>query len=262
MFKINGQTIRIEKYPNGEARFPVGLNGTNVTWAYDGDHEIVHLAMLADRLRESGHNSVHLTIAYLPYSRMDRAPGGHVFTLRSVARIINSLGFASIEIIDPHSDVALVLIDNSVGEYYAPSLAHGHDYDYVVFPDAGAEKRYGGLHSGTKGTLIGNKHRNFETGRITKMHILRSDGAVMGHGSANGSSAVIIDDLCSYGGTFVLAAKELRYMGIEDITLCVTHLEDSVYTGELFDHVDAVRAYDTLHAESQHPQVKIVRKFR
>lgn len=261
MFKVNGCTLQIDKYPNGESLFGPIPWGDHLEWAYDGEHEIAQLAFLGSHLADRVHEP-RLRIAYLPYSRMDRTPNGEVFALKYLANIINSIGFSSVEIVDPHSDVCLALIDRSHGTYIAPSLVSGPLYDYIVFPDAGAEKRYTDKRFSPTETLIGNKHRDFETGKIKSLRLLRADGVMMGNDSAKGQSAVIVDDLCSYGGTFIHCAKALHTMGIVDITLCVTHLENSVYEGQLLDHVDRVIAWDTLQSVSQHPLVTIKRRFR
>ena len=44
---------------------------------------------------------------------------------------------------------------------------------------------------------------------------------------------LIVDDICSYGGTFLQAAKALKKKGVENIDLYVTHCERSVYKGEM-----------------------------
>jgi phosphoribosylpyrophosphate synthetase len=43
----------------------------------------------------------------------------------------------------------------------------------------------------------------------------------------------ILDDLCSYGNTFIMGFKELKKLGAGYIVLVVAHAEFSIYNGEL-----------------------------
>ena len=118
-------------------------------------------------------------------------------------------------------------------------------------PDAGAAKKYGEA-EGINNPIIGNKHRN-EEGRITSYELLNF---------VEGTKKVIIrDDICSYGGTFVAAAKELRKRGVEEIILVVTHCENNILKGEVFDYIDRVFTTDSILTVS-HPKITIARKFR
>ena len=54
---------------------------------------------------------------------------------------------------------------------------------------------------------------------------------------------LIVDDICSHGGTFFHAAKALKAAGAESVSLYVTNLERTVILGEmantdgLVDHI-------------------------
>ena len=60
------------------------------------------------------------------------------------------------------------------------------------------------------------------------------------------NQAIIVDDLCSRGGTFINISQECAAIGIEKVSLIVTHLESNVYTGQIFDHVETVFTTDAL----------------
>ena len=49
----------------------------------------------------------------------------------------------------------------------------------------------------------------------------------------NGKDVLIIDDICSRGGTFFYAAKALKEAGAKNIYLYVTHCENTILEGEL-----------------------------
>jgi ribose-phosphate pyrophosphokinase len=99
------------------------------------------------------------------------------------------------------------------------------DIDYVVFPDATANKRYGNVKIPNQ--LTGIKHRNFETGKIESLELA---GKIKG----KGFKALLIDDLSSYGGTFLMTAEKLKELGASEIYLLVGHCEDSIFEGNVF----------------------------
>ena len=51
--------------------------------------------------------------------------------------------------------------------------------------------------------------------------------------SVKGRNILIVDDICSRGGTFFYAAKALKELGAKKIYLYVTHCEKTILEGEL-----------------------------
>ena len=70
------------------------------------------------------------------------------------------------------------------------------------------------------------KKRDWKTGDILGLDIINPENIV-------GKDVLIVDDICSRGGTFLHSAKALRAAGAKSVSLYVTHLEDTVTTGEL-----------------------------
>jgi ribose-phosphate pyrophosphokinase len=144
------------------------------------------------------------------------------------------MGFLRVKIIEPHSSMCVALTENSeeilFGYYiFLKSLIDINfdpEKDYICFPDEGAQKRYSDIFSDYK-QCVGYKKRNFKTGRIEKLDIL---GVDVGDTNFN---AVIVDDLCSYGGTFMLSAGKLKDVGANNISLIVTHCEESILKGDI-----------------------------
>lgn len=240
MIKINGIPLEFSLFPNGETKMNEGqikqtltLSYCNVSLKYENDSDFTKLMFVKFYLDTLGIRP-HLTISYMPYSRMDRTNNGSAFTLKYIAKFINSLGFYKVLIFEPHSDVTPALINNcttifpsiEILKKVKKEISFNEDMDVIYFPDSGAEKRYGSLVK-AKNSLVGFKHRSFETGKITSLR-------VFGSVPQQGFKAVMIDDLCSYGGTFILGAKELRALGASEIYLVVTHCENSIYSGDIF----------------------------
>ena len=60
---------------------------------------------------------------------------------------------------------------------------------------------------------------------------------------------------------FVSAAKELRKRGVEHITLVVSHCENNILKGEVFDYIDEVFTTDSICTVS-HPKLIVTKKYR
>lgn len=256
MIKVNGQEIEFTKFPNGETNmnhlsFPDLEEGyaTSIEFKYVQDGDLIRLMFVREYIREHGigEHPVYLTVYYMPYSRMDRSVDNSPFTLEYVANFINSLGFDLVKINEPHSDVALDLVWNSSQRLITKELLpkvlkeinFDLDRDYILFPDEGSKLRYESV--GVPNLLIGEKKRNFDTGRIESLDIA-------GDVKEGVKKALIVDDLCSYGGTFCRSADKLREMGFEEVYLLVAHSENSIFEGNLFNHVDKVFTTDSILA--------------
>ena len=97
---------------------------------------------------------------------------------------------------------------------------------WFVFPDKGAAKRYNA--DDYPNVIICEKVRDFATGKIQqiKAHVEKQTTAVK-----QDSPIIIIDDLCSYGGTFVGAIKAIESdlkIKSKNNWLIVTHAEANV----------------------------------
>lgn len=112
MFSDN--TSQVWKLPDGI------LNNSNyavVEWEFEHEGEFMHLAQLKDLL-DKHHLSVDLYLKYLPYARQDKDVDNYqTFALISFSRLLNFLSFNKIIIVDPHSEKALDLIENSEAIY-------------------------------------------------------------------------------------------------------------------------------------------------
>lgn len=256
MILINGEEVVFEKFPNNELRLVydnlTDLDETGyISFKYEDDSDLIKLYMLAHYLDENYTNftdDYQLIIYYMPYSRMDRSENESPFTLRYVSKLINSLNFGEVYIVEPHSNVTPALVDNSKSLYVNEVLVKevieilGLDMnsDYIMYPDTGASSRYKSFTY--PNVIIGNKQRDFSTGEIKGLQLI-SDF------ETDCKRVLIVDDLSSYGGTFVHSAKKLREQGFEEVYLLVAHAENSIFKGELFNHVDKVFTTDSILTE-------------
>lgn len=267
MIYINNEPFGDKSFPNGETIFDMAhCHGKNtVTMIYESDSDIFKLIMAKKYLDEqSKYNKVNygrpdiivtLTIAYMPYSRMDRQMPSMVFSLKYVADIINSLNFDSVTILTPHSNVTPALINN-VRTIYDIGVDEAYKYsspDYVFYPDNGAYKSFG-EHLKYTNCFYGNKKRELLTGKIEKYELVNAP-------DINGKNILIIDDLCVKGGTFILAAQALKMAGAAKVDLFVTHLEKAVYEGILLttDWIDHIYTVNTLEIPIENDKITEIR---
>jgi len=252
MIKVNRQEVKFDTFPNGETMLvkdsiKCAVNRQTILFKYTNDADLIKLMFVKRYFDQMLYDDVILYITYMPYSRMDRSENYSPFTLKYVTDFINGLNFSAIVVVEPHSDVTTALLDRAIAKYINFDLVEkvkeevgfDSDNDYLVFPDAGASKRYSKMKA--KNVLVGHKNRDFETGKITSLRLVGESLP-----ASTGRKAIIVDDLSSYGGTFVRTSEELRKIGFDEVYLLVAHAENSMLEGKLFDNVDKVFTTDSL----------------
>ena len=200
-----------------------------VEWLYEGDSELFTLICVKRHIdRHFSTRMVVLDMPYIPHARMDRVKSDEdVFTLKYFAEVINSLNFNIVWVRDAHSNVSLALIDNVIDtgvEAYIRKAAELAGADAMFYPDEGAMKRYSD--NSEKPYAFGMKKRDWKTGQILGLDIVNAENIV-------GKDVLIVDDICSRGGTFYHSAKALKAAGAKSVSLYVTHLEETVLDGDL-----------------------------
>ena len=238
-----------------------------LTWMYSGDQEMAELLFTVKHLKALG-KRVNLLMPYIPNDRMDRVHNKNteVFTLKYFCEFVNNLNIDRVLVFDPHSDVSTALLDRA--EVISPKGAIRYtvalsEPEIVYFPDAGAMKRYGGIIKEIWGNCklsvaYGNKVRDWDTGEIKGLEII---GEI-----PKGAKVLMIDDICSYGGTMYYSAKKLKELGAGDIEMYVSHCENSIIDpekGKIFREDGLInRVYTTDSILTvEHPKIKLVREF-
>lgn len=215
MITLNGKEVLPTRFPDRTTQVwkldnIYGVSRNVVTWWFEQEAELIHLGQLERLLPQNG----VLYIPYLPYARQDKkANNQSTFALSVFAQFLNTMYWQQVYVFDPHSDEASNAIENMIA--IPPDLSFVNKYKTVIFPDAGAAKRYklAVLAAGFDGRIIiGNKVRDQATGYITSYEV---DREPMGQ-------CVVIDDLCDGGATFNILAKSLG-IGRERLTLYVSH---------------------------------------
>ena len=266
MIKLNGNIIEQKTFPDGTSsiRIPTSMmNFANtITWLYDDDSEMMRIIYIVNHLRENGYEHINLVLPYIPNARMDRVKyEDEVFTLKYFANIINSLNFNNVFTLDAHSNVSLALIDRvknaspfeNVNKVLASEMIGDKKNLVFYFPDEGAMKRYGSISELLSIPYVfGMKRRDWRTGKIEGIDVLGATDEL------EGKSVLIVDDICSKGGTFYYSAMALKALGVADIYLYVSHLENSVHDGEMIESglIKQIFTTDSIYREcDKHPDM-------
>lgn len=247
MIFIGEHIIETKHFPDGtplikldpmDIQCDFGSNGgmTIINWFYESMDELFTLQCLVGYLRDNCFETICLYMPYLPNARQDRVKNEEdVFTFKYFCQIINSLNFKWVHILDAHSSVGPALIDRVINEspktilltvFTKLNTIEKLDMDNLItfYPDEGAMKRYSQLIESPY--AFGVKRRNWEDGKITGLDVITSE-------PLEGKDVLIIDDICSRGGTFYHSAKKLKEMGVNKIYLYITHCENTILEGEL-----------------------------
>lgn len=194
----------------------------NIRWEFEYEGEFLHLTQLYLLLRNQigQFSSINLELPYLPYGRQDKEITNETtFALRAFALLLNHLKFNRVTILDPHSELALKYIYNSVAVYPKDALKEAilnTTTTLACYPDKGAVSKYKDIYEQEIGNafIYGEKVRDQLTGNITHYEVI---------GDCKGMSVLIVDDICDGGMTFKILAKDLLAKGATEVNLFVTH---------------------------------------
>lgn len=252
MILLNGFKIEQGKFPDGTLlmKFDREFDFNNVImWKYESDAEMFAVMCLVNHIRDHKEDAyIELVLPYVPNARQDRVKSDEdIFTLKYFCQFINSLKFNKVRVQDVHSNVSLALLDrvHDYGINYplhkaltkivfaetGSAMQEDRDECYenlvVFFPDEGAMKRYSSEITEFP-IAFGIKNRDWKTGQIKGLNLMNGE-------AVKGKNVLIIDDICSRGGTFYHSAKALKEAGAANIYLYITHCENTIHEGELLN---------------------------
>lgn len=250
MITVNNLAVDKTRFPDGTYLLhQTPCDEAEIKWIYEADEEVFQLYALTRHLRERGAKKLSLNLPFLPNARMDRVKReDEVFTLKYFCELINALRFDKVSVWDVHSNVGAALIDRL--SVISPQKALERVIDkigsqniVIYFPDEGAHKRYADMLPGLP-LCYGRKKRDWESGKIQGLEIEK--GGV----DLRGKRVLMVDDICSYGGTFYYSAIALIEEGASEIYSFATHTENSLLAEkskyrQLLETAEVVRHYTT-----------------
>ena len=121
----------------------------------------------------------------------------------------------------------------------------------MFYPDEGAMKRYSS--SFIMPYAFGLKDRDWSTGVIKGLKLVNEE-------LVKDKDVLIVDDICSKGGTFYHSAKALKEAGADNIYLYVTHCENTIFEGELLksDLIKHIYTTDSIFT-NEHEKITVLK---
>lgn len=266
MIKICGVQIESGHFPDGTTNLCLqpeiyeelsACKEGVIDWRMENTEEIVLLQFIVNHLHDKGYRNLTLHMPYVPFGRQDKARReDEILLLKYFSEIINSLKFTKVTVYDPHSTVTQNLIDRleiktpmRLVERVYKTITHTENTaPLLFFPDEGSRKRYESISK--QQYCLGSKHRDLNTADIDSYDIYGNVQAI------NGNPILIVDDICSAGGTFYMCATELKKLGAGNIYLWVTHCEDNIWRGQLLGS-DYIKRIYTTNSLIRRPHIKI-----
>jgi len=221
---------KINKFPDGQQSVDLAgffniTDDIRIATRLNSFLDLEILICATKALRNITTKPIHLYVPYFLGSRSDRkfGLGGVNYLKEVICPIINSLDFATVEVLDPHSDVleaclnnyvkhsnfylakqALTQIDNK--GYYGTNGAKNSVC--LVSPDAGAYKKVFDVAQkfNIDNVATATKVRDLKTGQILHTEVPNLPVST----TDEELKYVIIDDICDGGRTFIELAKAIQ----------------------------------------------------
>ena len=268
MLYLNDNEVKFIILPNQEKRLDLPLEFINnlheniVLWTYETDASIFEL-LLFDEVMAKLEHRYKLVIGYMPYSRMDRVHEANTaFSLKVIVQLLSEQTSALEEVfvLDPHSPETLNKfkefgmkvqeIDYSLADEVMEFANVNLDKTWIVFPDKGAANRYD--YYKYPNVIICEKTRNFATGAIESVKVETSSNTFITKEIK--PNLIVIDDLCSYGGTFIKVLEAIEKhpdINFDEAWLIVTHAEKAMEEGKILEKYDKVFCTDSISVPAE-----------
>ena len=219
--------VLIETFPDGEIGVQIleNVRGKDVfvlqSPARHPNHFLMELLILVDALKRASARSIVAVIPYYAYARQDRKEKGRVpITARLVANLLERAGVTRVLTMDLHTEQIQGFFDIPVDHLYARRLFVKALKELklknavVVSPDVGSNKMARKFAEDLKLDLaIVDKRRI--NGRDVEVNALIGD--------VSEKEVILVDDICSTGGTLETAAKVCKEEGAKSVFAVVTH---------------------------------------
>jgi len=255
--------VLIETFPDGEIGVQIleNVRGRDVfllqTVARHPNFYLMELLILVDALKRASARSIAAVIPYFGYSRQDRKDKGRVpITAKLVANLLEKAGVTRVLTMDLHAEQIQGFFDIPVDNLYArPALVEAvrklelHNL-VVVTPDIGSVKLARAFAENLKVDLAIVDKRRVNANQVEMNALI---------GDVEGRDVLLVDDICSTGGTLKTASWVCKKAGAKRICAAVTH---GLLLGKAFEEsaIEKMLISNTipLLEETDFPRVEVV----
>ncbi len=192
------------------------------TIARDPNNYLVELLLMVDALKRASAKSIVAVLPYFGYARQDRKDKPRVpITAKLIADLLETAGVSHVLTMDLHSGQIQGFFNVPVDNLFArPLLAEacqslGRENLVVMGPDLGAIKMARAFSNQLKADFaVIDKRRVSSGGKVEVYAII---------GEVKEKDIILVDDMCSTGGTLVAAAEACKKEGAKRIFAAFTH---------------------------------------
>jgi ribose-phosphate pyrophosphokinase len=255
VFERCGSLLKYKKstFPAGEQYIKIcndsKAESVRVNARCQSSDELMTIILAIDALKLEGFTRIELFIPYLPYARQDRMCNkGESFSLRTICKIINMLDISKVMTYDVHSNVTNILLERhtdydnraEVRQFVQDCVLEGRESIALIVPDNGAWR---------KSEFLFNAFPSIFDKIVVCRKRRTPDGVEIAPIESNilGMKAVVVDDICDGGATFLTLGERLREAGVHDSYLFVSHGIFSAGIGRLLDYYKNIGTTDSFY---------------
>lgn len=219
--------IEIETFPDGEIGVQIleNVRGKDVfvlqSPARRPNHYLMELLVMVDALKRASARSMIAVLPYYPYARQDRKDKGRVpITAKLVADLLERAGVTRVLTMDLHTDQIQGFFDIPVDNLHARPLlvkalkALKLKDPVIVSPDVGSNRMARKYAEDMGADLAIVDKRRVSAKKVEENALI---------GDVAGKQVILVDDICSTGGTLEMAARVCREKGASGVIAAVTH---------------------------------------
>ena len=224
---MNLGNVLIETFPDGEIGVQIleNVRGRDVfvlqSIARHPNLYLMELLIIIDALKRASARSIVAVIPYFGYARQDRKDKGRVpITAKLVANLLEKAGATRVLTMDLHAEQIQGFFDIPVDNLYARPIlveavaALGLKNCVVVTPDIGSIKLARAFADQMKADLAIVDKRRVNANQVEVNALI---------GDVENRDVLLIDDMCSTGGTLKTASWVCKKAGAGRVCAAVTH---------------------------------------
>lgn len=250
----------IEAFPDGEVGVQIleNVRGKDTfviqSPAINPNHFLMELLIFIDALKRASAKSITAVLPYFAYARQDRKDKGRVpITARLVADLLEKAGVSRVLTMDLHTEQIQGFFNIPVDNLYARPLfvevlkKEKLSGAVIVSPDVGSNKMVRRYAEDLEAVLAIVDKRRVD-GRKVETNALIGD--------VDGKDAIIVDDMCSTGGTLESAAQVCIKHGAKRVFACVTH--GLFLEGTKFEGIQKIFTTDSVPEKKKREGVQVI----